>query len=265
MAITTLSHGNTRREQGRAAEALPLAERALAACRRIYGEDHVVTASAYNTLGLALQALGRFDDGLASQEKALEVYRRVHGRDHIYVAGHLGTIAVTLVNAGRLDEAATRVQEAIAIAAAQGEATTDVITYRNLLGTILTKSKKYDAAIAELERALAAAKKTLAADAPQLADTMTRLGTALQRKGKGTTGRAVSVLEQALAMRKAGGAGPWESSWTKLELARALWDAGERARARTLGEQSRTEAQTAGDAEQVEKATAWLAERAAPK
>ena len=254
---------NTRREQGRAAEALPLAERALAAYRRVYGEDHVVTASAYNTLGLALQAVDRFDEGLASQEKALEVYRRVHGRDHIYVAGHIGTIAVTLVNAGRLDEAATRVQEAIAIASAQGESTTDVIAYRNLLGTIHTRSKKYDAAIAELERALAAARKTLDAGAPQLADTMTRLGTALQRKGG--TARAVSVLQEAMAVRKAGDAGGWETSWTKLELARALWDAGERARARVLGEESRAEAETVGDAEQVEKARTWLAEHPAAK
>jgi tetratricopeptide (TPR) repeat protein len=264
LAINALDiMSNTRREQGRAAEALLLAERALAAYRRVWGEDHVVTAGAHNTLGLALQAAGRFDEGLAAQERALEVYRRVHGRDHIYVAGHIGTIAVTLVNAGRLDEAAARIQEAIAIAAAQGEDTTDVITYRNLLGTIHTRSKKYDAAIAELERALSSARKTLAADAPQLADTMTRLGTALQRKG--TTARAVTVLEQALAIREAGGAGPWESSWTKLELARSLWDAGERGRARTLGQESRAEAEAAGDADQLEKATTWLAERAAAR
>ncbi len=254
---------NTRREQGRPAEALALAERALAAYRRVWGEDHVVTAGAYSTLGLALQASGRFDDGLAAQDKALEVYRRVHGPDHIYVAGHIGTIAVTLVNAGRLDQAAVRVKEAIAIAAAQGQDTTDVITYRGLLGTILTRSKKYDDAIAELERALASARKTLAADAPQLADTMTRLGTALQRKG--SAGRAVTVLEQALAIRKAGGAGPWELSWTKLELARALWDAGERSRARTLGQESRAEAEAAGDADQLDKASTWLAERGARK
>jgi len=54
----------------------------------------------------------------------------------------------------------------------------------------------------------------------QLADTLTRLGTTHQRKGD--PARAVAVLERALAVRRSAGAGPWESSWTKLELARAL-------------------------------------------
>ncbi|HWM84660.1 MAG TPA: tetratricopeptide repeat protein [Kofleriaceae bacterium] len=258
LALLTLqTMSDTRREQGRPADALALGERAVAAFRRVYGDDHESTASAYNSLGMALSDLGRVEEGLASQERALEIYRRVLGRDHFYVAGHLGTIARTLVSAGRLDDAAARAEEAIAIASAH-DLGGDVLTYRNLLGTVLTKAKKYGPAIAELERALAAAEKLLAADAPQLADTLTRLGTAHLRSGAAR--EAVAVLERALAIRTKGNASPWESSWTKLELARALWDAGrDRARARTLASESRAEAEAAADAEQARAAVEWLA------
>ncbi|HYU16160.1 MAG TPA: serine/threonine-protein kinase, partial [Candidatus Acidoferrum sp.] len=249
--------GDVRREQGKYAESLALTERALAGFRAVYGEEHVFTAAAYNSLGMTQHALGRTDEGLANQERAIEVYRRALGPDHPYVASQVGTIAVTLNKAGRYDEAATRMEEALAIALKNGEETDDVITFRNGLGAILTKAKRYDAAIAQHERALATVEKILSPGSAQLADTLTRLGTTYQRKGEPV--RAISYLERALAVRRAGSASPWESSWTKLELAKALWDTGAGGRARQLAEEARVEAETAGDSEQVSGTKEWLA------
>jgi eukaryotic-like serine/threonine-protein kinase len=261
LVVQTMS--DARLQQGRAEDALGLAERALAGYRRVYGDDHENTAGSYNSLGMAQQAVGRTDEGIATQERAVETYRRVLGRDHLYVASHLGTLAVTLSKAGRLDPAIAHMKEAIEIALRQGPDTADVITYRNALGAMLTRAKRYDEAITQLDAALKSASTTLAADAPQLADTLTRLGTTYQRKGDAAA--ALPVLERALEVRRAGAAGPWESSWTKLELAKALWDArGDPARAIALAEESRAEAEAAGDAEQLEAARTWLAAHEAP-
>jgi len=109
-----------------------------------------------------------------------------------------------------------------------------------------------------VKRSLVSAEKVLAPDAQQLADTLTVHGFAFNRKGEPR--RALPLLERALKVRLAGMAGASDSSWTKLELARALWDTrADRARARRLAEESLAEARSIEHKEGVEAAEEWLA------
>jgi hypothetical protein len=91
-----------------------------------------------------------------------------------------------------------------------------------------------------------------------MADTLTRIG-ALEILRK-KYGEAAHVLEEALAMRVAARAAPWSLAWTKLELAKALWESGDdRARAVKLARESVTDAE-ADDPQQADDGRVWLAD-----
>ena len=96
--------------------------------------------------------------------------------------------------------------------------------------------------------------------APQLADTLTRLGTAHQRKR--ATDRAVALLERALDPP----VGRRRTLGVRVDQARAGPGApgrGPAARASVLGGEARAEAEAAGDAKTLDDATTWLAEHRA--
>ena len=265
LALFTLkTMSSVRQEQDRGPEALALAERALAGFRRVYGDDHEATGAAHYALGLAQGAVGRIDDGLASQERAIAIWRRVLGPKSPYLAAFIGGLAITLNQAERYEQSAARVVEAIDIylAGGQPEASREIIQFRNMLATIFTRLKRYDDALAQVKLSLASAEKILAPDAQQLADTLTVYGFAHNRKGDAR--HALPLLERAFKVRQAGKAGASDSSWTKLELARALWDApGDRARARRLAEESLAEARSVEQKEGIEAAEEWLASHGA--
>ncbi len=265
LALFTLkTMSSVRQEQGRGEEALALAERALAGFRRVYGDDHEMTGAAYFALGVAQGAVGRVDEGLASQERAIAIWRRVLGPKSRYLAALIGGLAITLNQAERYEQSAARVQEAIDIylASGQPEASRDIIQFRNMLATVFTRLKRHDDALAQAKLSLASAEKILAPDAQQLADTLTVFGFAHNRKGEPRL--ALPLLERAFKVRQAGKAGASDSSWTKLELARALWDApGDRGRARRLAEESLAEARSVEHKEGTEAAEEWLASHGA--
>ncbi len=265
-AIHTLrTMADTRRSQGQLPEALAMAERAVAASRRVFGDDHAFTAPSYNTLGGIQAAMGKLDEGVANQERAIAIWRKTLSNRR-YIAPLVANVAVTLLKADRIDQAVVRMQEAIdmATAAGQDDKTREMIQYRNAFGAILTRARRYDEAIDQLDRALAAGEAMLDPAAPQLADTLQAMGDAYRRKGE--LARAVPILERALAIRKAGAAGPAELSMTEYPLARALWDAGkDRARALRLAEEAAHNYGAAGDREGVDIVRKWLAAHPRPR
>src|SRR5580658_6896443 len=71
---------------GRSAEALPMHEKALAICRRIYKGDNTNVANGLNDLGHCLFDLGRFSEALAKHQEALAMDQRIYKGDHPEVA-----------------------------------------------------------------------------------------------------------------------------------------------------------------------------------
>jgi tetratricopeptide (TPR) repeat protein len=69
-------------DAGRAAEAIALHERTLAARERVLGPDHPSTLNSRNNLASAYQDTGRAAEAIALHERTLADYERVLGPDH---------------------------------------------------------------------------------------------------------------------------------------------------------------------------------------
>ena len=135
------------REQGRWAEAIPLAEEAAGIRARVLGEDHweaVESRQAVDTLkriaalpadaqadmvavldldtkAIMLYQQGRFADAIPPLKKSLDIRRRLLGAQDIDVATCVTNLAFLLAQSGRLSEAEPLHREALGI-------------YRELLG-----------------------------------------------------------------------------------------------------------------------------------
>lgn len=95
------AYANARRYR----EAAELLERCLAAYRKRYGPDHMLTLTVEGDLGTILHGLGRRDEALPLLERGGQKLRAKLGADHPAVLIHDLSIAQALVDAGRTAEA----------------------------------------------------------------------------------------------------------------------------------------------------------------
>ena len=177
--------------RGAAAEALPLAQRALA-LRPDYPEAHnnvalalaslgrageaiphyrravqldPGSAEAYNNLGFVLAARGQIDDAIVQYRKALE-----SGPEH---AGVHSNLAMALLARGDVPAAAAHLRRAV-------ELQPDFVDARNNLGILLARAGRLDDAIEQFRLALDAA--------PGSADVRKNLELALARRAQASGG-----------------------------------------------------------------------------
>jgi len=108
--IARILNGN-----GKHAQALPLAERALAMRQTMFAQDHADVAESLATLGSCLASLGRFTESLRMHEQALTMRRRLFGPDHADVLASLSHVASCLGVAGKNADALPLHMDAIAI------------------------------------------------------------------------------------------------------------------------------------------------------
>jgi tetratricopeptide (TPR) repeat protein len=95
--------------QDRNEEAVPVFERALAACEQSYGPRHLETAAALNGLGTSTYQLGRLERADELFTRALAIREEVLGPDHPQVA-----VVLYNLSSVRLDQA--RAEDALALA-----------------------------------------------------------------------------------------------------------------------------------------------------
>jgi tetratricopeptide (TPR) repeat protein/predicted Ser/Thr protein kinase len=262
-AATTGLMGSVRYDQKRFDEALALGREEQGALLRYFGASHPLVAQSYQAQALRLQGIGRSDEAIAMMKRAVAIMAEHHGERHPLHASTLGSLALLYANLQRHDEAYDTWARGLEIYRALygTDAHTDVTTLLNAMGTMRRRQGRHDEAAALYERARAALEKFQQPDGRLMADVLTRLGMVEVLRGRHA--EAIRVLEQALAARVAAGAAPSLMSWTKLELARALWDGRrDRPRAVALARQARAEAKADHDAEQLEAVEQWLASHA---
>jgi len=86
---------------GQAAEARPLAERALTITEAAYGPDHPIVATELSNLALILQDLGLTAEARPLAERALTIDEAAYGPDHPDVAICLSNLAMILKDLGQ--------------------------------------------------------------------------------------------------------------------------------------------------------------------
>ncbi|TDB82846.1 tetratricopeptide repeat protein [Actinomadura sp. KC216] len=199
----------TYRALGRAAEALPLAQRAAVIAEAALGPHHREVAIALANVAATYRALGRAAEALPFEQRAVAMAEAALDLDHptdtiraqrsLSVAIGLGNLAVTLRALGRWAETLPLEQRALAIAeSVLGPDHPDVaIGLGNLAATYRALGRAAEAMPLE-RRALSVAEAALGPNHPDVA---TRLGNlAATHRALGRAAEALPLFERALAI-----------------------------------------------------------------
>ncbi len=100
---------------GAFAEALPLAEEALALRRGAGGPDGPEVGGLLSTISTLLMELGRYEEAAKAGEEALRVFEKALGPEDPNVAGCIANLGLILRRQGRFEEARERYDRALAL------------------------------------------------------------------------------------------------------------------------------------------------------
>jgi tetratricopeptide (TPR) repeat protein len=263
---------------GKSTDAIAALERAASVSRRATGENSLAFADIQGQLANEYRVVGRYPDAERGFGRAIAVTENILGPDHPDLARELGNYALLLAAEDRLDERIAAERRALAIEEKAGAPTVDgrmlnlgaalhekgrddealsyerralaamqqrlgpehhnvAIVWLNM-SMVLRAQGKLEEALTAATRALAIDDKVLPPDHPMLTEPLDELGRVLLGLGRGK--QAIAPLERALAINLADPTTePDDLGENRFLLAQALWDDGDRARARQLASAAR--------------------------
>jgi CHAT domain-containing protein/Tfp pilus assembly protein PilF len=191
-------------QQGRYAEALPIAIEALKAAEAAFGPDSAWVAADLSNLALIYNGLGKYSEAEPLFQRALQVQEKVAGPDDRTVATFLSNIALLYDNQGRYGEAeplylrAVRIHEKTA-----GPDHPDVALDLNNLSVLYHHQGRYAEAETLCQHALRIDEKALGPDSPKIATDLNNFAALYYDQGKYAAAepfyqRALSIYEKAL-------------------------------------------------------------------
>lgn len=147
-------------DQGKPNEALPVAQRAVALARQLYGDNDLRTAKTLGNLGAVAGQLGAFDQGLPLLAQALKIRERLLEPDHEDVALSLNNLAFFLQRLGRANDAEPLYKRSLAIKEkVYGLDHPEVGSALKNLGLLYRAQRRFKEAEPALKRALAILEK----------------------------------------------------------------------------------------------------------
>jgi eukaryotic-like serine/threonine-protein kinase len=282
---------------GKYGSAIPSLVSGLEATTRAYGAAHSYTAQAMIELAAAYDMTGELDRGLALYEQARDIRARIYGADSVEVAGVQTKMAQLLTRSGKPGEATPLIEHAVAVldertpgSAEAGAAHIMLARARNHAGAPLpTWDAEYALGVAIFERVFPADHPNTLSVRATWGDALIHAGeperggalleeavAGLEKKADPRRGILLSMLagvrveqhrpaealplyERALATLTANGDG-FNLPITQSNLARLLWDRGDRARARRLAQQAIDGFRALGEGKRasIEQLEAWL-------
>lgn len=158
-------------------KALELMEEALAARKKLYGNNHSFVASSMNGMALIQRDLGNYQQSEMLYRKALEILRSNYDDDHLHVNYNLINLGDILVYREKYQEADSLFRIVLTnFSELLGEKHIMYGVVNNQLGKVLFKQKKYEESLEHYSLALSILEKNVSADHPRLGDTMFGLG-----------------------------------------------------------------------------------------
>src|ERR1700683_3702022 len=100
---------------GRYAEAIPLAQQALAICEKALGPDHPLVAASLNALAGLYDKQGRYAEAEPLYKRSLAIWEKALGPDHPDVVTALNNLAALYKEQSRTAEAEPLYRRALAI------------------------------------------------------------------------------------------------------------------------------------------------------
>jgi eukaryotic-like serine/threonine-protein kinase len=191
--------GNLLYDEGRANDAVPAFERALALQEAAFGPDHPSVATTMSRLAMVQATRERFDEAIDLARRALAAEERLLGPDHPGLSARLHSVAFVLFMAGRAAESRSHMERCLAL-----EERAFGADHPTLVKTLIVLSNLQDApaaAIALLERARAAQERAAAPSQPDLAIIYKNLAISLDLLGRHR--EQLASAERALALEDA--------------------------------------------------------------
>jgi tetratricopeptide (TPR) repeat protein len=185
-------------QQGKYAEATPIAAEAVRVAESTFGPDDAQVAVALNDLALLYRAQGKYATAEPLYQRALSIDEKALGPDHPNVARDLNILGELYRTQGKYDEAEPLYQRSIAIL----EKTDDpgVANPLNNLALLYKAQGKYAEAEPLYQRALSIAKKALGPDDPRVALALNNLAELYLAQGK--YGDAEPLFQRSLAIKE---------------------------------------------------------------
>ena len=207
--------------RGRAEQALPLIDTAIASLESTLGPDAAEIGTALNTKAIIVSELGRPADAIAPLRRALEIQTNILGAEHPEVGTLHDTLGAILIYAKRYDEAEPQLRKALEIRKATiGTDNEAVLTSYNNIAAALLYQGKLEASEAEFRKALALAEKLWGTEHPVVANTSVSLAAVLQRQERHAD--ALPHLEAAWAFHRDREDSPASRGNAAYRLARVL-------------------------------------------
>lgn len=142
-------------EQGKQAEAAPIAERVLEGWTRLLGPEHPKTLVAMGNLAYMYEDLGRLDEAETLYRKSLEIRRRASGGRDPETWAPMNNLAMLLQKRGDLDEALRTFAELLDLCSQVLPADHPFVgIFRNNYGDCLLDAGRLDEAEAALRESL---------------------------------------------------------------------------------------------------------------
>jgi CHAT domain-containing protein/Tfp pilus assembly protein PilF len=188
-------------EEGRYADAIPLAKEVLAIREEALGPDHLDVATSLNNLAGLYQQQGRYAEAEPLYKRSLTIREKARGPDHPDLATTLNNLALLYNDQGRYAEAEPLFKRSLVIDEKVFGPDHPVVAadLNNLAGLYLEQGR-YAAAEPLLKRSLAIREKALGPDHPDLATTLNNL--ALLYYHQGRYAEAEPLFKRSLAIRE---------------------------------------------------------------
>ena len=185
--------------EGKYAEAIPLAKRALAIREKALGPNHPAVATILNNLANLYDAQGNYAESKPFHQRALTIREKALGPDHPDVANSLNNLAVLYRNQGNYVDAELLLQRTLAIYKRVREPNhPDIARSPNNLAEIYKAQGNYTDAAPLLQQALTIYKKTFGSNHPKVAGVLNNLSGLYHAQGRHT--EAELSLQQTLAI-----------------------------------------------------------------
>ena len=192
------------RGQGKYSEAIPLAQRAIAAREHLLEPGDTRIADALNLLALLCDDTNDYAQAEPLNRRALALREKALGPDHPDVAESLFNLAWIVKSGNDFAQAESLYRRALAIQEkASGPESPEVATVLNDLAILYNQTGGHDQAIDVYRRVLAIREKALGPDAPGVAKALNNLARVYENKGdypqaEALLERAVPIWEKAL-------------------------------------------------------------------
>jgi tetratricopeptide (TPR) repeat protein/CHAT domain-containing protein len=172
-------------DQGKYAEAIPVAERYLRLARRKHGEEHRKVSDALNWLGLGYNNQGRYAEAEPLYRRSLAIDEKALGSEHPDVAISLNNLASLYENQNRYAEAEPLYRRSVAVwEKALGPEHPGVATALNNLAGLYRAQGRYAEAERLYRRSLAIDEEALGPEHPSVATGLNNLAGLYQDQGR---------------------------------------------------------------------------------